>query len=166
MLNKILIKWNLMAEFSPYWDEQMSVNYVPTSQINVCGQRKSCGEGGGDDVPLVLFASIINGLIDLKLSLTCRQGAIAEDLSEREGGRKRQRRVDKTDAAIHGMPTKQTFGHRVRYALAVRRASPPKRDEYARRSIFDFHQRRSLSRTDAGNAEGVAWRGGGGGVSS
>jgi hypothetical protein len=53
-------------------------------RINHASGRNSRGAGGRDGVPFDIFPRIINGLLGLELSLTCRKGAFAEDLSEEE----------------------------------------------------------------------------------
>jgi hypothetical protein len=53
-------------------------------QVNAARSRNSCGAGGGDGVPFGIFPTIIKGWSGLELSLTCRQGEFAEDLSEQE----------------------------------------------------------------------------------
>jgi hypothetical protein len=51
-------------------------------ELTLARSRKSRGAGGGEGVPLGIFPAIINGWSGLELSLTCRQGDFAEDLSE------------------------------------------------------------------------------------
>ena len=55
-------------------------------ELTVARPRNSRGAGGGDGVPFGIFPAIIKGWGGLELSLTCRQGDFAEDLSE-EGKR-------------------------------------------------------------------------------
>jgi hypothetical protein len=50
-------------------------------RVNAARSRNS-GAGGGDGVPVSIFPTIIKGWSGLELSLTCRQGEFAEDLSE------------------------------------------------------------------------------------
>jgi hypothetical protein len=52
--------------------------------VNAARSRNSRGAGGGDGVPFGIFPTIIKGWSGLELSLTCRQGEFAEDLSEQE----------------------------------------------------------------------------------
>jgi hypothetical protein len=55
-------------------------------ELTLASGRNSRGAGGGDGVPFVIFPRKYKGWSGLKLSLTCRQGDFAEDLSE-EGKR-------------------------------------------------------------------------------
>jgi hypothetical protein len=64
-------------------------------KLTLARSRNGCRTGSGDGVPLVFFSYSIKGWSGLELSLTCRQGDFAEDLSEKECGRKRQGQVDK-----------------------------------------------------------------------
>jgi hypothetical protein len=57
-------------------------------ELTLALSRKRCGTGGGDGVPFGILPSIIKCSSGLALSLTCRQGEIADDLSE-EGIRTR-----------------------------------------------------------------------------
>jgi hypothetical protein len=54
----------------------------PLRELTFARSRNSCGAGGGDGVPFGIFLAIIKGWSGLELSLTCRQGDFADDLSE------------------------------------------------------------------------------------
>jgi hypothetical protein len=51
-------------------------------ELTLALSRNSRGAGGGDGVPFGIFPRSISGLSGLMLSLTCRQGDFADDLSE------------------------------------------------------------------------------------
>jgi hypothetical protein len=51
-------------------------------ELTLARCRNSRGVGGGDGVPFGIFPRIIRGWSGLTLSLTCRQGDFADDLSE------------------------------------------------------------------------------------
>jgi hypothetical protein len=59
------------------------LNMFRRRKLTLRTPRNSCVAGGGDGVPFGIFLAIIKGW---ELSLTCRQGDFAEDLSE-EGKR-------------------------------------------------------------------------------
>ena len=58
------------------------LNMFRLRELTLARGRNSCGAGGGDGVPSGIFPAIIKGWSGLELSLTCRQGDFAEDLSE------------------------------------------------------------------------------------
>jgi hypothetical protein len=66
----------------------MSVKYVSTSRINACEEPEQRSAGRGDGVPSGPFPSIIKGWSGLERSLTCRQGAFPDNLSEEGSSRK------------------------------------------------------------------------------
>jgi hypothetical protein len=51
-------------------------------ELTLARSRNSRGNGSGDGVSFGIFPAIIKGWSRLELSLTCRQGNCAEDLSE------------------------------------------------------------------------------------
>jgi hypothetical protein len=51
-------------------------------KLRLACSRNNCGAGGGNGVPFGIFPAIIKAWSGLELSLTCRQGDFAEDLSE------------------------------------------------------------------------------------
>jgi len=53
-------------------------------ELTLARSRDTCRAGGGNGVPFSIFPAIIKGWRGLELSLTCRQGDFAEDLSEEE----------------------------------------------------------------------------------
>ena len=69
-------------------------------KLTLARSQNSCGAGGGDGVPFGIFLAIIKGWSGLELSLTCRQGDFAEDLSE-EGIRNESVRDELTRRCRH-----------------------------------------------------------------
>ena len=58
------------------------LNMFRLRKLTLAHSPNSCRAGGGDGVPFGIFLAIIKGCSGLELSLTCRQGDFAEDLSE------------------------------------------------------------------------------------
>jgi hypothetical protein len=58
------------------------LNMLRLRKLTLARSRNSRGAGGGDGVPFGIFPRFIRGWSGLELSLTCRQGDFAEDLSE------------------------------------------------------------------------------------
>jgi len=85
-----------MPEFFHLLGRAKSVKYVSASRINACEEPEPHGAGSGDGVrfgPSSLH--YLKGWSGLELSLTCRQGAFADNLSEEGMQTKRQGQGDK-----------------------------------------------------------------------
>jgi hypothetical protein len=54
----------------------------PLGELTLANSWNGCGTGGCNCVPFGIFPGIIRGWSGLELSLTCRQGDFAENLSE------------------------------------------------------------------------------------
>jgi hypothetical protein len=73
-------------------------------ELTLARGRNGCGTGGGDGVPSCIFPYSIKRWCGLQLSLTCRQGEFADNISVKGMRRKRQGQVG--DTAIRQMHTK------------------------------------------------------------
>ena len=78
------IKFNLMRELFSFTGTRKSpLNIFLDHRINHAHTGgNSSGAGGRDGVPFGIFPYSVKGWHELELSLTCRQGDFAEDLSE------------------------------------------------------------------------------------